>query len=73
MLVDLTNFSIDRVIETLHSVIFQQLVRDDENDMLYPKNICFEFTNKVKLDLFGKSLGELQEYFSRDDLNIIYS
>lgn len=72
-LVDLTNFSIDRVIETLHSVIFQQLVRDDENDMLYPKNICFEFTNKVKLDLFGKSLGELQEYFSRDDLNIIYS
>lgn len=72
-LVDLTNFSIDRVVETLHSVIFQVLERDDLNDMLYPKNVCFEFTNKIKLDLYGKTLGEIQEYFSKEDLNIIRS
>lgn len=72
-LVDLTGFSIDRVVETLHSVIFQNLVRDDSNDMLYPVNTCFAFTEEVKLSLYGKSLGEIQSYFARDDLDIIKS
>lgn len=72
-LVDLTGFSIDRVVETLHSVIFQNLIRDDSNDMLYPVNTCFAFTEEVKLSLYGKSLGEIQSYFARDDLDIIKS
>ena len=70
-LVDLTGFSIDRVITCLHSVIFQNLERDEINDVLYPVNKSFYFSQDVKLALYGRTLGEVQKYFAGEDLEII--
>lgn len=58
-LMDITGLSQDRIIQTLHSITYQELVRDDKNDFLYPRNRYVRFTDKLKYKLYGKSLGEV--------------
>lgn len=70
-LVDLSGLSIDRVIECLQSVIFQQLEYDEESDSLLPINKAFYFSEQVKKDLFSKTIGEIEMYFMKED-NIEY-
>ena len=58
-LVDITGLSTDRIIQTLHSVCYQELVRDDEQDIVYPRVRYVRFTQDLKYTLYGKSLGEI--------------
>lgn len=56
---DITGLSTDRIIQTLHSVLFQELVRDEEEDKLYPRNRYVYFSQERKASLYGKSYGEV--------------
>lgn len=58
-LIDITNLSTDRIIQTLHSVCYQELIRDDKKDFVFPRNRYIRFTDELKYELYGKSLGEI--------------
>lgn len=58
-LMDISGMSQDRVIQTLHSIYYQELIRDEEKDIIYPKNRYVIFTDELKYELYGKSLGEV--------------
>ncbi len=58
-LVDITGLSLDRIVQTLHSVVYQKLLRDDERDVIYPRDRYCRFTDDLKYRLYGKSLGEM--------------
>jgi Tfp pilus assembly pilus retraction ATPase PilT len=58
-LVDITGYSADRVIQTVHSICYQELVRDDVTDTVRPKNKYIRLDLERKLKLYGKSHGEM--------------
>lgn len=58
---DITGLSIDRILLTLHSVVYQTLERNDEEDKVYPDTHYVEFTEELKQRLYGKSTGEIIE------------
>lgn len=55
---DITGLSIDRIVQTLHSVVYQELVRDEETDTVWPKNRYIYFSKERKAKLYGKNYGE---------------
>ena len=57
---DITKMSSDRLLISLHSVVYQELVRDEENDKVYPLNRYMYFSDDLKKKLYGKSLGEIK-------------
>ena len=57
---DMTHLSYDRIILTMHSCVYQKLLRDDESDSLYPINRCVYFSEELKENLLGKTLGEIR-------------
>jgi len=58
-LVDTTKLSQDRVIQALHSICYQELVRDEEKDIVFPRCRYVRFDSDLKYRLYGKSLGEV--------------
>lgn len=56
---DITHFSLDRIIQTLHSVVYQELLRDEETDTVRPVNRFIYFSRERKAQLYGKSYGEI--------------
>lgn len=69
-LAELTGMSIDRVILSLHSIVYQELVRDDEKDELYPMCRYVRFSTADKRYLYNKPLGEIINYINgREDGN----
>ena len=58
-LVDLTQMPIDRIILTLHSCVYQELVRDERTDTVKPYNKCIYFDDELKMRLYGKSIAEI--------------
>ena len=56
---DITQLSTDRIIQSLHSVIYQELVRDEETDTVSPKCRFVYFSQERKAALYGKSYGEV--------------
>lgn len=64
---DLTGYSTDRVIQNLHSMVYQELVRDDEKDVIYPINRCIHFDNKLKSVLYGKDLGTIIQILQKEE------
>ena len=56
---DITQLPIDRIILTLHSCVYQELVRDDKTDTVKPYNRCVYFDDSLKLRLYGKSVAEI--------------
>lgn len=56
---DITHMPIDRLILTLHSCIFQELVRDEKTDTMKPYTVCVYFSDELKAELYGKSLAEI--------------
>ena len=56
---DLTELNIDKIVGNIHSVISQDLIRDEERDRLFPVNKCMLFTKSLKRKLLGKSIGEV--------------
>lgn len=56
---DITGLSIDRIIQTIHSIVYQELVRDDKTDTVRPKNKYIYLSQNKKSQLYGKSYGEV--------------
>lgn len=56
---DITGLSVDRLLFNVHSVMYQELRRDDSTDTVYPYDRFLRFDKEVKMKLFGKSLGEM--------------
>lgn len=58
-LLDITKLTPDRIIQTIHSLVYQELVRDDETDTIRPKNKFVYLSQDRKSQLYGKSYGEI--------------
>lgn len=58
-LVDITGLSIDRILQSIHSIVYQELVRDNDNDIVTPKNKYVYLTEEKKNILYGKPFGEV--------------
>ena len=56
---DITKFPLDRLILTLQSCVYQELRRVEELDQVFPYDRCVYFDNDLKLQLYGKSTGEI--------------
>ena len=56
---DITNLSIDRIIQTLHSITYQELVRNEKTDSIRPKNKFIYLSQERKAQLYGKPYGEV--------------
>ena len=57
-LVDLTGLTVDRVIQDIHSLIYQNLVESREHGVR-PINTCIYFSNALRRKCIGKNLGEI--------------
>lgn len=57
-LMDITKMPSDRLLLSLHSCCYQELVRDEETDTIRPINRCMLFSDELKSRLYGKSIGE---------------
>lgn len=66
---DITQMSIDRIILTMHSCVYQELVRDDKTDTVKPYNRCVYFSEDLKMRLFGKSIAEIRGILSSEELH----
>lgn len=56
---DITGLSVDKIIENLHSITYQELVRDDETDTVRPKNKYIYLSEDRKAQLYGRPYGEV--------------
>lgn len=56
---DITHMSLDRLLLTVQSCIYQELVRDDIHDTVRPVTRCLHFDDELKMQLYGKSIGEI--------------
>lgn len=56
---DITGLSIDRIVQSLHSIVYQELVRDDLADTIRPKNKYVYLSKERKRALYGKEYGEV--------------
>ena len=66
-LVDITALSPERIIQTLHSVVYQELVRDNETDTVAPRCRYIEFTDELKDRLYGNSVGEIASILREEE------
>jgi Tfp pilus assembly pilus retraction ATPase PilT len=57
---DITGMSSDRLLLSMHSCVYQELIRNDDEDKIYPVNRCLYFSDELKNNLYGKSLGEIK-------------
>lgn len=64
---DVTQLPTDRLILSLHSCVFQELVRDEKTDTVYPYNRCVYFSEDLKSRLFGKSIAEIRGILSGEE------
>ena len=64
---DITQVSVDRLILTLQSCVYQELVRDEEKDMVYPVNRCVYFSDELKMRLYGKSIAEIKVILQEEE------
>lgn len=58
-LMDITQLSPDRIIQTLHSIVYQELIRIPEEDRVVPKNRYIYLSQDRKVQLYGKPYGEI--------------
>lgn len=67
---DMTGLSTDRIIQTLHSIVYQELVRDDVNDTIAPK-VRYVYLSKERKNLlynrpYGEIITKLQQWEGGD-------
>lgn len=58
-LMDITGLPIDRIIQPLHSIVYQELHRVEELDILIPINRFVYLSQERKNQLYGKPFGEV--------------
>lgn len=56
---DITGLSTDRILQCLHSIVYQELVRLEDEDRVIPKNKFVYFSKERKQQLYGRSYGEV--------------
>ena len=56
---DVTGYSLDKVIQSLTAIVYQELVRDEKNNRALPRNSVLYLSDERKLQLYGKSYGEV--------------
>lgn len=56
---DVTGLSTDKIIQSVHCVLYQELLRDEKEDKVYPHNTMLALTDERKKELYGKSYGEV--------------
>ena len=56
---DITGLPLDRIILTLHSCVYQELVRDERTDTIKPYTRCVYFSEDLKMRLYGKPIAEI--------------
>lgn len=56
---DITGFTMDRLILNIHSLIYQELVRDEKTDTIAPINRCVYISEEIRMSLLGKSFDEV--------------
>lgn len=64
---DITSMPLDRLILTLQSCIFQELVRDEKADKVYPVTRCVHFDDDLKMALYSKSTGEIKKILKGEE------
>jgi Tfp pilus assembly pilus retraction ATPase PilT len=65
---DITGLSSDRVVISMHSCVYQELVRDDISDKVFPINKCILFTDNLKKKLYGKSTGDIKTILQEQEM-----
>jgi len=60
-LMDITKLDLDRVIQSLHSIVYQELIYDEETETVFPRDRYVRFTDELKYSMYGKSLGEVMK------------
>lgn len=66
-LMDITQMSSDRLLLSMHSCVYQELVRDDVTDTIAPINRCLYFSDELKNRLYGKSIGECKSIIQKEE------
>lgn len=56
---DITHMPMDRLVLTLHSCVYQELVRDAATDTVKPYTRCVYFDDDLKLQLYGKPMSTI--------------
>lgn len=56
---DITGYSIDRLLLNVHSLCWQELVRDEADDTIHPINKCFYMSDELRSKLLGTSFKEV--------------
>lgn len=64
---DITAMPLDRLILTLQSCIYQELIRDEDTDKVYPVTRCVHFDDDLKMALYGKSTGEIKRILKGEE------
>lgn len=65
---DITQLPLDRILLTLHSCVYQELVRDDKTDTVTPYTRCVYFSDDLKMRLYGKSVDEIVGVLKGEEL-----
>ena len=64
---DITHMPIDRLILTLQSCIYQELVRVEELDRVFPYTRCMYFSDELKMRLYGKDVGTIKSILQEEE------
>lgn len=56
---DISSMPLDRILLTLHSCVYQELVRVEAEDAIYPVTRCLHFSEDLKMRLYGKTTAEI--------------
>ena len=66
-LMDITGMGCDRLLLSMHSCCYQELVRDESTDTIKPVNRCLYFSDELKMKLYGKSIGEVKVILQEEE------
>lgn len=66
-LMDITGMSCDRLLLSMHSCCYQELVRDEEHDTVRPLNRCLYFSDELKMRLYGRTIGEVKTILQEEE------
>lgn len=64
---DITHMSVDRLILTLQSCIYQELRRDDKRDKVYPYTRCVYFSDELKMKLYGQDISTIKTVLQEEE------
>ena len=66
-LCDITQADPNRIISTLQCCIYQQLIRDDARDAIFPVDVCVYFSQELKNKLYNKQLHEIYAILKEEE------